>query len=159
MTVSISANDVQGLEYVVLGVATCFQRNEEGRLEEVMVAEPIPAAELDCLHSTNRSTSYQLLYATTFAEIVQGGAPSLPQDVIPDRTLPCKDFVERAKAATRSYRAKPDFKHLAIGAVTTTSSPDFPLNYSSEPKRVLDVIYNPSDDDNVKQHAYTHLKL
>ena len=155
----MSANDVQGLEYVVLGVATCFQRNEEGRLEEVMVAEPIPAAELDCLRSTARSTSYQLLYATTFAEIVQGGTPLLPEDVVPERTFPCKDFVERAQAAARSYRSKPKFRHLAIGEVSTNSSKEFPLNYSCEPKRILDVIYTPSDEDNVKQHAYTHLKL
>lgn len=159
MTTSISDNSVQGLEYVVLGVATCFKRNEDGRLDEIRVAEPVPAAELDCLHSASRTTSYQLLYGTTYAEIVQADRPTLPIDVVPAEAVPCNDFVERAQAATRSYRAKPDFKHLSIGAIASPESSEFPLKYSSEPKRVLDVAYEPSDDDNVKQHAYTHTKL
>ena len=159
MTANISANDIQGLEYLVLGVASCFTRNEEGRLEEILVAEPVPAAELDCLHRASRTTSYQLLYATTYAELIQGDTPLLPQDIVPAGTLACKDFVERAQAATRSYRAKPDFKHLAVGTIATTTSSDFPLKFSKEPKRVLDVDYEPSDEDNVKQHAYTHVKL
>ncbi|MEN9222107.1 MAG: hypothetical protein Q6M04_06685, partial [Thermostichus sp. BF3_bins_97] len=64
--ISLGSSTVQGLEYVVLGVATCFQRDEEGRLMEVRVAEPIPAADLDCLAQERRSTSYSLLYATTY---------------------------------------------------------------------------------------------
>ena len=159
MTANISISDIQGLDYLVLGVATCFTRNEEGRLQQILVAEPVPAAELDCLHSASRTTSYQLLYATTYAELVRGDSPLLPQDIVPEGTLVCKDFVERAQAATRSYRAKPDFKHLAIGDIASTDSNTFPLKFSSEPKRVLNVDYEPSDEDNVKQHAHTHVKL
>ena len=83
MTANPSSNTVQGLEYVVLGIATCFQRNDEGRLQEVIVAEPVPAAELDCLFSTSRSSSYTTLYATTYAEIVHEGTPPPPQRYSP----------------------------------------------------------------------------
>lgn len=82
----LGSSPVQGLEYVVLGVATCFQQDQEGRLVEVLVAEPVPAADLDCLAQERRSTSYVLLYATTYAEIVNNGilkpAPQLtPADL------------------------------------------------------------------------------
>ena len=159
MTVSLSANEVQGLEYLVLGIATCFKRNEAGRLEELLVAEPVPAAELDCLYSAARTSSYQLLYATTYAELVRDGAPVLPVDVVPANTVPGQAFVERARAAVRSYRTKPNFKHLAVGDTVSPDSGPFSLKYSPEPKRILDVDYQPSDADNVKQHAHTHARL
>ena len=159
MTASIATNDVQGLEYVVLGIATCFQRNDEGRLQEVAIAEPVPAAELDCLYNAARPSSYTKLYATTFAEIVREDAPQLPTDVVPTGVFPGQDFVERARAATRSYRAKPNFKHIPLGNTITTSSEPFALNYSPEPKRILNVSYEPSEADNVKQHTHTHTKL
>ncbi|WP_017326396.1 hypothetical protein [Synechococcus sp. PCC 7336] len=159
MTASLSSNEVQGLEYLVLGVATCFKRNEEGRLEEILVAEPLPAAELDCLYSAARTSSYQLLYATTYAELVQDGTPVLPADIVPAGTIPANAFVERAQAAVRSYRSKSDFKHLPIGETATPDSQPFALNYNPEPKRILDVVYEPSDADNVKQHSHTHARL
>jgi hypothetical protein len=74
----LSSGTVQGLDYVVLGVASCFQRDEDGRLREVLVAEPVPAAALDCLAQERRSTSYCLLYATTYAEVVDKGSRLCP---------------------------------------------------------------------------------
>jgi hypothetical protein len=159
MSASVSTNEVQGLEYVVLGVATCYQRDDEGRLQEMQVAEPVPAAELDCLFRGVRSTSYQLLYATTYAEIVQNDAPVLPSDIVPDGVVAAQDFVARVQAATRSYRVKPEFKHVPLNETVTTESGAFTLKHNPEPKRILDVNYEPSEADNVKQHAYTHAKL
>ena len=87
------------------------------------------------------------------------GPPHLPSDIVPTGVIPGRDFVERAQAATRSYRAKPDFKHITLGHTITTDSQPFALTFSLEPKRILDIAYEPSDEDNVKQHAYTHAKL
>lgn len=156
---SLAANAVHGLEYVVLGVATCFQRDEEGRLVEVQVAEPIPAASLDCLFQGHRSTSYRLLYATTYGEIVQNGIPVLPADIIPAGVLVGEDFVERAQAATRTYRSKPELRHIPLHQTCTPEQGVFKLNYSPEPRRVLNAVVEVKDADNIKQHPYTHQRL
>lgn len=155
----VSAQDVGALEYVVLGVATCFQRDEEGRLQEVLVAEPVPAAELDCLAQGVRSTSYSLLYATAYGEIIHDGQPTLPTDVIPAGVVAAENFVSRAQAATRTYRAKPEFKHIPLHESCTTDSGVFTLRYTPDPKRIINGIQEVSDADNVKQHAYTHQAL
>lgn len=105
----LGSSPVQGLEYVVLGVATCFQQDQEGRLVEVLVAEPVPAADLDCLAQERRSTSYVLLYATTYAEIVNNGIPTLPAEVFPPGVLLGEDFVERVQAAAPPIAASPSF--------------------------------------------------
>ncbi|MEN9232087.1 MAG: hypothetical protein Q6L68_14380 [Thermostichus sp. DG02_5_bins_236] len=156
---SLGSNAVQGLEYVVLGVATCFQRDEEGRLMEVQVAEPIPAADLDCLVQERRSTSYHLLYATTYAEIVKDGIPVLPADIIPTGVFAGEDFVERAQAATRTYRSKPQFRHIPLHQICTPEQGVFKLNHSVEPRRIINAVMEVSDADNVKQHPHTHQHL
>lgn len=154
-----SATEVGPLEYVVLGVATCFQRDQEGRLQEIQVAEPVPAAELDCLAQGVRSTSYTRLYATTYGEIVQNDQPYLPADVIPAGVKPVLDFVPRVQAATRTYRAKPEFKHIPLHESCTTDLGVFTLNHNPDPKRIINGVEQVSDADNVKQHAYTHKAL
>lgn len=154
-----SASEVGALEYVVLGVATCFQRDDEGRLQEVKVAEPVPAAELDCLAQGIRSTSYTLLYATTYGEIVRDDRPYLPSDVIPAEVLPAQNFVRRVQAATRTYRAKPEFRHLPLHESCTTDHGVFTLNHSPDPRRIINGVDQVTDADNVKQHAYTHQAL
>lgn len=135
MTVDLAANEVEGLEYVVLGVATCFRRGEDGRLQEVQVAEPVPAAELDCLFQGVRSTSYSLLYATTYAEIVRDGEPALPADIVPAGAVPAANFARRTQAAARTFRAKPEFKHVPLHQTCTTDSGTFTLNHNPEPDR------------------------
>ncbi|MGQ9838692.1 MAG: hypothetical protein ACUVRV_12220 [Cyanobacteriota bacterium] len=156
---SLAANAVQGLEYVVLGVATCFRRDEEGRLMEVQVAEPIPAADLNCLFQGRRSTSYHLLYATTYAEIVQNGIPVLPADIFPTGVLAGEDFVERAQAATRTYRSKPEFRHIPLHQTCTPEQGVFKLNYSIEPRRIINAVVEVKNADNIKQHPHTHQHL
>ncbi len=153
---SIGSNEVQGLEYVVIGVAVCFQKGEEGRLQEVWVAEPVSATDLDCLYHEVRSTSYQLLYATTYAEVVQSDRPVLPGDVFPEGVIPGENFVRRVQAATRTYRAKPQFRHIPLHECCTPTTGVFKLNHSPEPRRIINVAAEVKDADNVKQHAHTH---
>jgi hypothetical protein len=155
----VGATEVQGLEYVVLGVATCFQRDEDGRLSEVLVAEPVPAAELDCLAKEVRSTSYSLLYATTYAEIVQEDWPILPQDILPQGVRVGENFVRRVQAATRTYRAKPEFRHIPLHEICTPDQGVFTLKHNPEPRRIINTATEVSDADNIKQHPHTHKDL
>ncbi|MFS8854401.1 hypothetical protein NW851_04680 [Synechococcus sp. H55.7] len=159
MSNTAQTHPVQGLEYVVLGVATCFQRDEDGHLREVLVAEPLPAAALDCLAQEGRSTSYCLLYATTYAEIVNNGTPTLPADVFPAGVVLGEDFVERLQAAARTYRSKPQFRHIPLHQVCTPERGAFKLNHSLEPRRILNTAMEVKDADNIKQHPHTHQQL
>jgi hypothetical protein len=154
----LSANEVQGLEYVVIGVATCFQKDDEGRLQEVLVAEPIPATDLDCLAQGIRTTSYQMLYAATYAEVVQQEQPALPSDIFLT-AVPGSDFVFRTQAATRTYRAKPEFRHIPLHEICTPEKGVFRLKYSPEPRRIINALEKVSDTDNIKQHSHTHTVL
>ncbi len=155
----LGSSTVQGLEYVVVGVATCLQRDEEGRLMEVLVAEPVPAADLDCLVQERRSTSYSLLYATTYGEVVKDGIPTLPTDIFPQGVLAGEDFIERVQAATRTYRSKPEFRHIPLHQTCTPDRGVFKLNHSVEPRRILNGVAEVNDADNVKQHPHTHQRL
>lgn len=156
---NLSASAVQGWEYVVLGVATCFQRDEEGRLREIQVAEPIPAAHLDCLRQGHCRTSYHLLYATTYGEIVQDGMPVLPAGIVPPGVLVGEHFVERAQAAARTYRRKAESRPIPLHQICTPEEGVFRLNYSVEPRRILNGVVEVKDADNIKQHPYTHQHL
>jgi hypothetical protein len=156
--VSLAATEVQAEEYVVLGVATCYQRDGEGRLQPVEVIEPIPAAELDALVNQGRTTSYRFLYALTYGEVVAGEQVRVPE-VLPQGATLAAQFLLRLQAATRSYRTKPHYQHLPLHTVCSPEGGPFPLHYHPEPKRLLGENSKVTDADNVKQHAHTHKQL
>ncbi|GAB4212973.1 MAG: hypothetical protein OHK0012_08270 [Synechococcales cyanobacterium] len=158
-TSEIAATEIQGLEYVVLGLATCYQRDAEGRLVEVQVIEPIPASELDSLATQGRTTSYSLLYATTYAAVVDGEKITLPSEPFPDSAQVGNYFLQRIQAAIRSYRTKTSYKHVPLYQTCTPTAGPFVLNYHPEPKRILGDKTSVKESDNVKQHAHTHKEL
>lgn len=59
----------------------------------------------------------------------------------------CENVVERSLAAARTFRRRVEAQILDIGEVAD----DF--NFSTDKKRVLNEIFEPSFDDNVKQDA------
>jgi hypothetical protein len=146
-----NAPDVSTADYVVVGLASCFIKDEDG-IHEVSVAEPIPSAALEAILK-GIPTSYQLACATTLGSILVDGQPKLPTD-FPDHTQFCDDFDFRAIAAARTYKARPVAQsHITIG----TTRNDF--NFSVERKRVLNSERIVKTEDNVKQHEYTHKVL
>lgn len=146
-----NAPDLTPDDYVVVGLATCFIR-EEGEVHEVTVVEPIPSAALETLVK-GIATSYQLAQATTLGAIYDGSHEVLPQG-FPAAAQFCDNFVERAIAAARTYKSHPDSQSI-VPAGTTRS--DF--NFSIERKRVLNSERIIRTEDNVKQHSYTHQVL
>lgn len=136
--------------YVVVGLATCFVK-QEGKLEPVQVIEPIASASLEVILQ-GIPTSYNLVTATTLANL-QPGSLQLPADFPADCPLG-QDFWERATAAARTYLAKPVAQnHIPLGRIQRG------FNFSTERKRVLNAERLVSASDNVKQHAYTHQVL
>lgn len=146
-----NATDVTADDYVVIGLATCFIK-DEGEIHEVQIAEPIPSASLEAI-AHGIPTSYQLARATTIGAVLSDNGLQLPEG-FPATTQFCDDFVERVIAATRTYKARPESQAL-IPAGTVRN--DF--QYSTERKRVLNSERIVKAEDNVKQHAYTHQVL
>ncbi|MEM7591159.1 MAG: hypothetical protein AAF383_06505 [Cyanobacteria bacterium P01_A01_bin.83] len=147
------APDLETDDYCVLGLATCFVRDED-EIEQLTVLEPIPSAALEALIK-GIPTSYQLACATTLGQIFQDGTVQIPTNLKTEGDINlCDRFAERVAAATRTYKSRPEAKkYIPLGAVKQ----DF--NYSLDRKRVLNNSRSVSTEDNVKQHSHTHKVL
>ncbi len=146
-----NAPDLSTEDYVVIGLATCFIK-EEGEVHQVKIVEPIPTAALEALIK-GIPTSYEIACAVNLGSILVGDQVKIPEEFPPETQL-ADDFNERVFAAARTYKRRPVAQsHIAIGTAFKE------LNYSTERKRVLNSSRIVSSEDNVKQHAYTHQVL
>jgi hypothetical protein len=154
MTIATADLQLSGIvadDYVVLGLAICFVK-EEGEIEQVKVIEPIPSAALEAILK-GIATSYEKAIATTFGAVLADGSVYIPAE-FPAEAQFCDDFAFRLVAATRTYKARPVAQtHIPVG----TTKSDF--NFSIERKRVLNSQRTVRTEDNVKQHEYTHKVL
>ena len=143
-----NAPDLSASDYVVLGLATCFIR-EDSDIHPVKIIEPIPSAALEAIFK-GITTSYQFAHAITLGDIIGGDTVALP-DVFPSDAQLCDDFHDRLLAAARTYR-----NHAETIPLGTTYQK---FNYSLERKRLLNSERIVKTEDNVKQHEYTHKTL
>ncbi|MDJ0678805.1 MAG: hypothetical protein QNJ18_02935 [Xenococcaceae cyanobacterium MO_167.B52] len=144
-------NNVKQQDYCVLGLATCFFR-EEGEIYQIKVVEPIPSAALEAIVQ-GIPTSYELACAKTLGDVLTEDTPTIPPEFPAEAQL-CDNFTERAIAATRTYKTRPEaMAHIPVGEVKQD------LNYSLAKKRVLNNSNVVNTEDNVKQHEYTHKVL
>jgi hypothetical protein len=148
----LNAADVSADDYILLGLATCFIK-QDGEVFQVKIAEPIPSAALEAIIK-GIPTSYEQAVATTLGAVLTSESEAvLPTDFPPETQL-CDEFAYRAVAAARTYKSRPEAQaHVPLGTTKT----DF--NYSTERKRVLNSDRIVKAEDNVKQHAYTHQVL
>ncbi len=150
-TFNSSAPDLSAEDYIVVGLATCFIK-EDGEVHEVSVVEPIPSAALEAIVK-GIPTSYRMATATTVGAVLPDETPRLPAEFPADAQF-CDEFAYRAIAAARTYKVRPVAQsHIPLG----TSRSDF--QYSTERKRVLNSQRIIRPEDNVKQHEYTHKVL
>ena len=149
------APDLSADDYVVLGVSTCFVK-ADGEVHTLKLLDPIPSAYLEVLFK-GVPTSYNGIMATQLDAVISADGPSLPNSPLVQehgKVRLCDDFIQRVEAAARTYQTRTQLQQrLPIGETYTT------LNFSTEKKRVLNNMAAVSDDDNVKQHAYTHQTL
>ncbi|AFZ24392.1 hypothetical protein Cylst_2156 [Cylindrospermum stagnale PCC 7417] len=154
MTTAISypnASDLVADDYIVLGLATCFYKDDEG-VHQIEVIEPIPSAALEAILK-GIPTSYKLAYATTLGSVLDGDTLLLPEG-FPESSQFGDEFVPRAFAAARTYKRRESAKTLIPLGATNTD-----LKYSTERKRVLNAARVVTKEDNVKQHSHTHKVL
>lgn len=146
-----NTSDLTADDYLVLGLATCYVK-EDNEVHEVKVVEPIPSAALEAIVK-GIPTSYKTATATTIGTVLPTDTPQLPAGFPSDAQF-CDDFNFRATAAARTYKARSQAQaHIPVGTTRT----DF--NHSTERKRVLNSQRLVSTEDNVKQHEYTHKVL
>ena len=128
------------------GLAHCFRKNDEGKLEELQVLEPVAATSLECMH-VGAPTSFSAVTGTTLGE-----ARKMDPDAFPEAFRVagfCEEFEARAEAAARTW-ARPHARDELMGIVPLGDvKKDF--NFSTERPRVLNVVNVVSDDDNIKQ--------
>lgn len=154
MTTAISfanAADLNQDDYVVIGLATCFIK-DDGEVHQVEVIEPIPSAALEALVK-GIPTSYKLAYATTLGNVLKGDTLQKPPE-FPENAQFSDEFSERAFAAARTYKRSESAKSLIPLGTTYTE-----FQYSTEKKRVLNASRMVTKEDNVKQHSHTHKVL
>ncbi|MGC9502340.1 hypothetical protein [Baaleninema sp.] len=143
-----NAPDITPDDYIVIGLAVCFVR-EEDEIHPVQVVEPIPSSALEALLK-GIPTSYKLACATTVGELLDGTTFKVPQTFPPDCQLG-EEIVERLIAAVRTYKKRPEAQqHIEVG--TTFDQ----FNHNLERKRLLNIERVVSTEDNVKQHRYIH---
>ena len=146
-----NAPDVSADDYLVIGLATCFVK-EEGEVHEVQILEPIPSAALEAIVK-GIPTSYQMACGTTLGAVLTDDILHLPAG-FPESAQFGDEFVQRAIAAARTYKRREIAQsHIPQG----TTRNDF--KYSTERKRVLNATRVVRKEDNVKQHAHTHKVL
>lgn len=146
-----NAEDLAPDNYVVLGLATCFLK-QDGEVIPIEVIEPIPSAALAAILQ-GIPTSYHLACGTTLGEILNGENLQKPS-IFPPEAEFSREFIQRLFAATRTYK-QDDAVKIKIPVGSTYR--DF--QYSTERKRVLNAQRNISKTDNVKQHSHTHKTL
>lgn len=146
-----NAPDMSADDYLVIGLATCFVK-EDGEVHEVQILEPIPSAALEAIVK-GIPTSYQLACATTLGAVLAGNTLQTPAG-FPESAQFADEFAQRAIAAARTYKRREVAQsHIPQG----TTRDDF--KYSTERKRVLNATRVVKKEDNVKQHAHTHKVL
>ncbi|MBE9079306.1 hypothetical protein IQ241_18730 [Romeria aff. gracilis LEGE 07310] len=147
-----NAPDLNAEDYILIGLATCFLK-QEGEVTQVTMAEPIPSAYLEALMK-GVPTSYQSLYAVSLGEVLEAGQPKLLPAAKAANAQVSPDFVEQALAAARTYQSRPEAQTFVPAGTVYTD-----VNYSTERKRILNAENMVTADDNVKQHQYTHMTL
>ena len=139
------------LDFVVLGLAHCFIRDEENQLVPVQVVEPIPSASFLTLVQDIPS-SYSRLVACHAQQVIDAeGNVSVP-DVFPTEARLAQDFNERLEAAARTFQHHPEAQIWQVGQSEA-------LHQKTTQKRVLNASHQVSEQDNVKQHPLTHTTL
>ncbi|TFJ84094.1 hypothetical protein NSK_004567 [Nannochloropsis salina CCMP1776] len=140
-------------DYVAIGLAMCYKINDGGKLDEVLVMEPLTAGTLECL-ALGVPTSYKRVMGLTCGELFNGEDLRNPSDVNIEALRPlakgetvseCEDMLIRSMAAARTFKRRVEAQIIPLGEVAD----DF--NFNTEKKRVLNQVFEPSFADNVKQ--------
>eukprot|EP00898_Chlorokybus_atmophyticus_P000052 jgi/Chlat1/1047/Chrsp110S01557 len=140
------AEDLADDDYLVVGKAHCFVKQDGGKLVDCYVVEPIPAGALECMDNGG-VTCYEVVTAVKFGDIIKQDIKVLPE-VYADATF-CEDFEFRTVCTARTWKRAHAEEVIKKFVPLGTSRSDF--NLRLDDKRVLNMENVVTDDDNIKQ--------
>ena len=127
-------------------MAHCFRKNDEGKLEDLLVLEPLASTSLECMN-VGAPTSFKAVTGVTLGEARKMDASLLPED-FQDVSF-CDEFEARAEAAARTWTRQHAREELM--GIVPLGDVKKGFNFSTERPRVLNFVNVVSDDDNIKQ--------
>lgn len=132
-------------DFVAIGLAHCFQELN-GKLVNYFIIEPIPSASVESMYN-GAATSYKCIVGSTLGEVLKQDVELLPEEL--RGGVFAQNFDYRAKAASRTWKKTYAQENLLQLAPIGVVKKDF--NFSLEEKRILGVVYEVKDEDNIKQ--------
>jgi len=132
--------------YLVLGLAHCFEKGDDGKLKDVMVIEPVSANSLEGMVAGTK-TCFTVVTGLTAGEALSRDKSSLPAE-FSEGTF-CEDYEFRCEASARTW-ARPHAQDNLLDIVPLGSSRS-KFNYNLDEKRVLNMENVVKDEDNIKQ--------
>jgi len=133
-------------DYLVLGLAHCFEKGDDGKLKDVMVIEPVSANSLEGMVAGTK-TCFKIVTGLTVGEAMRRDKSSLPPEFL-EGTF-CEDYEFRCEASARTW-ARPHAQDNLLDIVPLGSSRS-KFNYNLDEKRVLNMENVVKDEDNIKQ--------
>eukprot|EP00210_Caulerpa_lentillifera_P001907 g1834.t1 len=133
--------------YLAIGLAHCFEQQNNGSLSDKYVIEPITAASLECM-AAGAQTSFKMVTGTTLGTALQRDRAVLPDGF--QNGLFCADYELRCHASARTWRRQHAQDNLMDIVPLDQLKSNF--NYKLEYKRVLNFDNIVSDDDNIRQN-------
>lgn len=88
-------------DYLALGLAHCFVKDDNSKLQDEFVIEPIPAGALECMENGG-VTSYKFVTAVGLGTALKQDGSALPTEFQAARF--CEDFEYRAKCSARTWK-------------------------------------------------------
>jgi hypothetical protein len=126
-------------------LAHCFEKNDEGKLQDRLVIEPISANSLEAM-SVGAKTSYIHVFGILLADALKR-AEKLPSEF--DSGTFCENYELRCDAAARTWMRPHSVDNLMdivpLGMVKSS------FNYDTTDMRVLNMENVVNDSDNIKQ--------
>lgn len=132
-------------DYVAVGLAHCFREVNE-KLVDYFVIEPIPSASVESMFK-GAATSYKCIVGSILGEVLQQDVGLLPEEL--RGGVFAQNFDYRTKAAARTWKKQYAQENLLQLAPIGVVKKDF--NFSLEEKRILGVVFEVKDEDNIKQ--------
>lgn len=128
-----------------LQLAHCFEKNDEGKLQDCLVIEPVSANSLEAM-SHGAKTSYIHVFGILLEDALKR-AEKLPDEF--QTGAFCENYEARCDAAARTWMRPHAVDNLMdivpLGMVKSS------FNYDTTDMRVLNMENVVSDSDNIKQ--------
>ena len=134
-------------DFVILGLADCFIKDDENQLQPIKVIEPIPSAAFLPLLQKSPS-SYSTIKAFQYQDVMNAIESNTSALGFSSEAQLSSNFEERLEASARTYEHNPDAKtKISIGE-------SIQLDTRSPHKRILNTKRTVNSSDNVKQHSH-----